>query len=63
MLGGDEHNQSAEYFRAIQKLSMFVLNRQGSSSSQNTNGEGIIDEGTKNVVRSIFNENVCRLLD
>lgn len=56
-MGGDDLNQSFDYFRAIQKLSMFVLNRQSSSN------EGLIDEGTKNVVRSIFNENVCRLLD
>ena len=34
---------------------MFVLNRKDSNSH--------IDESTKNTVRSIFNENVCKLLD
>eukprot|EP00347_Sterkiella_histriomuscorum_P010258 403376985 len=43
-----------DQFLAIQRLSMFVLNRSGNDS---------LDDNTKNIVKGIFNENVCKLLD
>ncbi|CDW80040.1 UNKNOWN [Stylonychia lemnae] len=49
-----------DYFQAIQRLSMFVINRSSSNSQSKIDN---LDENTKNIVRGIFNENVCKLLD
>ena len=52
----DQDNKQLDFFTAIQKLSLFVINRTGDNSDY-------VDEGSRNVVRGIFNENVCKLLE
>jgi hypothetical protein len=42
-----------DLFRAIQRLSLFIMNK----------GGAMLDETSRNIVRGVFNENATRMIE